>query len=331
MTEAVSPYPSDLKENCSRCARPVPPDSLECPQCGTLVHSDQMEQFAAQARALEAHGEPHVARERWLACLPLLPEQSLQAQWIRTHVRELEGGGPRKDNPHPSSSSLPRWAQKLGPLGPIALALIKFKSVLSFAAFFGFYWQAWGAKFGLGIAVLILVHEMGHFIDIRRRGLPADMPMFVPGFGAYVKWNAMGVRQEVRSAISLAGPFAGLLGAAVCALLWFQTGYGLWSALARTSAWFNVLNLIPLWILDGNSAIRALSKLERALLLVVNVAMGFALHEVVFGLVAVGMLVRLFTRDNPEESNNFMTAYFIAVITGLAVVLWLVPGKGTGL
>jgi len=327
----VSPYPADLNQNCSRCARPVLPGVLECPQCGTLVHSDQMEQFAAQARALEAHGELQVARERWLACLPLLPEQSLQAEWIRTHVRDLEAGGSRKKNHLPGSASMPRWAQKLGPLGPIALALLKFKSVLSFVAFFGFYWQVWGAKFGIGIAVLILIHEMGHFIDIRRRGLPAEMPMFVPGFGAYVKWNALGVRQEVRSAISMAGPFAGLLAAAVCAVLWFKTGYGLWGALARTGAWFNALNLVPLWILDGSSAIRALNKPERALLLVINTALGFALHEVVFGLVAVGVLVRLFTHDEPEESNNFITAYFIAVITGLAVVLWLVPGRGTGL
>jgi len=43
-----------------------------------------------------------------------------------------------------------------------------------------FYWALYGMKFGIGFAVLILVHEMGHFIDIKRRGLPADMPVFLP-------------------------------------------------------------------------------------------------------------------------------------------------------
>jgi Zn-dependent protease len=289
-----------------------------------------MEQLAAHARSLEAHGDFQAAREKWLACLPLLPAQSVQAEWIRKHVAELDTGRSPQIS-HPASSTTPQWARKLGPLGPILLALLKFKSLFSFVAFFGFYWTLWGAKFGIGFAVLILIHEMGHFIDIKRRGLPADMPMFLPGFGAYVKWNALGVPLETRSAVSLAGPCAGALAAGVCYLLWHQTGYGLWAALARTGAWFNALNLIPLWIFDGSSAANALSKLERAVVLLVSAALGYALGEWVFGLVAAGMGVRLFTRDAPEEQSNATAAYFVAVLTGLALVLWLVPGQGNGL
>ncbi|HEX3155028.1 MAG TPA: site-2 protease family protein [Candidatus Angelobacter sp.] len=319
----------EVAQKCPRCAREIPAGALECPQCRTLLHGDQMEQLAAHARSLEAHGDLQEAREKWLACLPLLPAQSLQAEWIRNHVRELEAGfsQPR----HQTSSSAPQWAKKLGPLGPILLAILKFKSLFSFVAFFGFYWTLWGAKFGIGFAVLILIHEMGHFIDVKRRGLPADMPMFLPGFGAYVKWNALGVSLETRSAVSLAGPFAGALAAGLCALLWHQTGYGLWAALARTGAWFNALNLIPLWIFDGSSATNALSKLERAVMLVVSAALGYALGEWVFGLVAIGMGVRLFTRDAPEEQSNAIAAYFAAVLAGLAMVLWLMPGQGSGL
>ncbi|MGZ4876190.1 MAG: site-2 protease family protein [Candidatus Angelobacter sp.] len=326
----MSPFTSEVAQKCPRCAREIPVGALDCPQCRTLVHGDQMEQLAAHARSLEAHGDFQGARERWLACLPLLPAQSVQAEWIRNHVSELNAG-PLPQSGHTSSSTTPQWAKKLGPLGPILLALLKFKSLLSFVAFFGFYWSVWGAKFGVGFAVLILIHEMGHFIDIKRRGLPADMPMFLPGFGAYVKWNAMGVSQEIRSAISLAGPFAGALAGGVCALLWLQTGYGLWAALARTGAWFNALNLIPLWIFDGSSAANALSKLERAVVLAVAVALGYALGEWIFALVAVGMGVRLFTRDAPPEHSNATAAYFVVVLTALAVVLWLVPGHGNGL
>ena len=325
----MSPFTSEVAQKCPRCAREIPAGALECPQCRTLVHGDQMEQLAAHARALEAHGDFQEAREKWLACLPLLPAHSLQAEWIHKHVAELG----RSPSPQisPASNTAPQWARKLGPLGPIILALLKFKSLLSFVAFFGFYWTIWGAKFGIGFAVLILIHEMGHFIDIKRRGLPADMPMFLPGFGAYVKWNALGVSLETRAAVSLAGPFAGALSAGLCYLLWHQTGYGLWAALARTGAWFNALNLIPLWIFDGSSATNALSKLERAVVLLVSAALGYALGEWVFGLVAAGMGVRLFTRDAPEEQSNATAAYFVAVLTGLALVLWLVPGQGNGL
>ena len=84
------------------------------------------------------------------ACLPLLPVQSVQADWIRNHVRELESGASSQTDRH-SFKSTPQWAKKLGPLGPILLALLKFKSLLSFVAFFGFYWTLWGAKFGVGL------------------------------------------------------------------------------------------------------------------------------------------------------------------------------------
>jgi hypothetical protein len=43
------------------------------------------------------------------------------------------------------------------------------------------------------------------------------------------------------------------------------------------------------------------------------------------------MAVRLFTRDAPEDHSNTTAAYFVAVLTGLALVLWLVPGQGNGL
>jgi len=290
-----------------------------------------MEQLAAHARSLEGHGDFQGARERWLACLPLLPAQSAQAEWIRSHVRDLERGAPPPQPVRPGASSVPEWAQRLGPLGPILLALIEFKSLFSFLTFFGFYWARWGARFGVGFAVLILIHEMGHFIDIKRRGLPAEMPMFLPGLGAYVKWNAMGVSLETRAAISLAGPLAGWFASGVCALLWHQTGDGLWAALARSGAWLNAINLVPLWILDGNDAAKALSKLERAVVMVVSGALAYALSEWVFAFVALGMGIRLFTRDAPPEPNNSIAAYFVAVVTALAMILWFVPGRGIGL
>jgi Zn-dependent protease len=329
-------------QNCPRCAREIPPGALECPQCRTLVHGDQMEQLAAHARSLEAHGEFQEARERWLACLPLLPPQSVQAAWIRDHVRELEAGSVAPQSKPPAAGTTPKWAKWLGPLAPIAIFLAKFKAfflaifklkfLFSFAAFIGLYWAMWGPKFGIGFAVLILIHEMGHFIDIKRRGLPAEMPVFLPGLGAYVRWKAMGVTLETRAAVSLAGPFAGFLASVVCGLLWYTTGDGVWSALARSGAWLNILNLAPIWLLDGGSAANALSKVQRGAVLVVSAALGYAQHDVVFWIVAAGAAWRLFTHDEPEEPSSFITAYFIAVLVGLAMVLWQVPHvNGPGL
>jgi Zn-dependent protease len=145
----------------------------------------------------------------------------------------------------------------------LLVGLFKLKFLLSLGPFVALYWTLYGAKFGVGFAILILVHEMGHFIDIKRRGLPADMPVFLPGLGAYVRWDAIGVSIRTRSFVSLAGPLAGCVGAAACALIWIGTGDKFWIGLASLSALLNVLNLIPVWVLDGGQAIAALNKNER--------------------------------------------------------------------
>ena len=62
---------------------------------------------------------------------------------------------------------------------------------------------------------------------------------------------------------ALAGPLAGWLAAAVCVGLYLQTHYLLWAALARAGAGLNVLNLIPIWVLDGAQAANALGRTAR--------------------------------------------------------------------
>jgi Zn-dependent protease len=232
-----------------------------------------------------------------------------------------------------------KWVEKLGPLAPLALVLAKGKALLtlfnlkfflSLVASIGLYWGLFGAKFGIGFALLMLFHEMGHFIDVKRRGLPADMPVFLPGLGAYVRWRSMGVPLETRAEVSLAGPLAGWLASTFCVLIWWKTGSNVWAALARASAWLNVLNLVPVWALDGGQAVLALSKLERYALSCASVLLWLLVGENVFFLVAAGAFWRLFTKDLPSRPSRAVTAYFIAVLGCLALILRIVPGKGFG-
>lgn len=327
-----------LIRNCQRCSRELAPGALVCDQCHALVHSEQLDRLAAEAKALEAKGDPRQARERWLMGLPLLPPASRQADWIQQHARALDAAAERIQPAPPSEN---KWAQRLGPVGPVAIllakgkflltAIFKLKFLLSFLAFFGFYWAMFGAKFGIGFAVLILIHEMGHYIDVKRRGLPADMPVFLPGLGAYVRWQALGVSLETRAAISLAGPFAGFLAAVLCAVLWWQTGNPLWAALARAGAVLNILNLTPVWVLDGGQAALALNKMERIILLTSCLALWLLLGQGVFFLVAAGAAYQVFfAGDLPSHPSRATTVYFVAVLIALGVILRLMPGQGFG-
>ncbi|HEX7284868.1 MAG TPA: site-2 protease family protein [Candidatus Angelobacter sp.] len=392
----MSTYPPQVSQTCRRCSRPLTPGALACESCHALVHADEMEQLAAQAREMEARQDFAGARERWLSVLPLLPPESQQAQWIQGHTRELEfavqqgtsglpthqaktapGADPAAGN-HPSvlpdRSDMKRtWAKRLAPIAPLAailakgktflFAIFKLKFLFSFAAFLSFYWAVWGMRFGVGFALLILIHEMGHFIEIKRHGLKADLPVFLPGVMAYVRWEGMGVSLETRSLIALAGPCAGFLAAVVCGLLWWQTGQPFWAALARTSAWLNVLNLIPVVFLDGGHAAQALSKLEKAMLMGVSAGLFYATTEGVFIFVALGaawQLVRSFfvahpaqaavtrldlsqsgqavqTRasyapaENLQTSSPLIAAYFIALLVALGLVMYLLPGHSAGI
>jgi Zn-dependent protease len=312
----------------------VPLGALDCAQCHALIHSEELLRISTKANALEEQGQLAQAREEWKRALTLLPHNANQAEWIRGKIYKLE----LTEKHAPAEAPKHAWAKKLGPLAPIAIllaksktllfALFKLKFLFSFLPFLALYWALWGYKFGLGFAVLILVHEMGHYIDIRRRGLPADMPVFLPGLGAYVRWEAMGVTRQTRAGVSLAGPLAGLVGAAVCAVLWYRTGDGLWAALARVSAVLNILNLTPVWILDGAKVADALSKAERFVLLAVTLALWGYFGQGIFFLVAAGITYRLFTKDLPPMPSPGIAAYYVALLVALGAILHLMPGQG---
>ncbi|MDQ1389053.1 MAG: hypothetical protein QOF56_2507 [Acidobacteriaceae bacterium] len=332
----MSTITPELIRSCKRCSRELAAGALVCDQCQALVHSERLDQLATEAKQLEAAGNLRQAREHWLMGLPLLPPNSRQADWIQQHARSLEAAANQLQPPPPSDN---QWAKKLGPVGPIAVllakskvlltAIFKLKFLLSFVAFIGIYWARFGMTFGIGFAALILIHEMGHFIDIKRRGLPAEMPVFLPGLGAYVRWQALGVPLETRAAISLAGPLAGFFASLACAVLWSQTGNPLWAGLARAGAVLNLLNLIPVWVLDGGQAALALSKTERIVLLTACLALWLVLGENMFFLVALGFGYQVFFAGHlPARPSRATTVYFLAVLIALGVMIRMMPGQG---
>jgi Zn-dependent protease/ribosomal protein S27AE len=319
----------ELNQECPRCKSVLAPAALACGVCHALVHSTLLEQLSASARLHEQSREYAEARSDWLKALALLPADSSQAEWIDGNLKRLEtlAGAVSATDRH-------AWAKRFGPFAPLIillanskflLALFKLKFLLSLGAFVAFYWALYGVRFGVGFAILISVHEMGHFIEIKRRGLPAEMPVFLPGLGAYVRWTALGVSTQTRAYVSLAGPAAGCLGAAVCALLWTKTGDAFWIGLASLSAMLNVLNLIPIWVLDGSQAIIALNKTERIVLSGAAVLLAAYFSQPLFLLVAAGAAYRLFTKDIPQAPSHGAIAYYLIVLLVLGYLITLAP------
>jgi Zn-dependent protease len=318
-------------EKCGRCGAALAPGSLVCGECQALAHGARLEQLAASARRHEESHQLVAARADWQAALELLPAHSSQAGWVRGKLTELA-----REEAKAAKADPPAWMRKLGPLAPVAvlllkakvfLSLLKLPFLLSFASFAALYWGLYGASFGVGFAVLVLVHELGHFIELRRRGLSAAFPMFIPGFGAYVRWAAVGVTPEIRALVSLAGPLAGAAGAAVCALLWLQTRERLWIGLASFSALINLMNLIPVWRLDGGQAILAIDPAGRIAIALAALLLAAYFSQPLLLLVAGGAVYRAFGREPPAavSPGYGVTAYFIILLAALSYLSKLAP------
>jgi Zn-dependent protease len=121
------------------------------------------------------------------------------------------------------------------------------------------YSLIWGWKFALGFVVLLFVHEMGHVIQLRREGVPASAPVFIPFLGAAVWAKSLGDNALAEARVGLAGPILGTLGTAVCIPLAIVSGDDFWKALAFTGFFLNLFNLLPVVPLDGGRAMAAMA------------------------------------------------------------------------
>jgi Zn-dependent protease len=117
----------------------------------------------------------------------------------------------------------------------------------------------WGWTFAAGFVVLIFIHEMGHVIQLRREGIKASAPMFVPFMGAVITSKSLGENALAEARVGLAGPILGSLGAAAVAVVGELTGSEMLIALAYVGFLINLFNLLPVVPLDGGRAMAAMA------------------------------------------------------------------------
>jgi Zn-dependent protease len=125
-------------------------------------------------------------------------------------------------------------------------------SVAAYSIFFGWWFAA-------GFVALLFVHEMGHVIALRREGIKATAPVFLPFMGAVVGMRQMPDDALAEARVGLAGPVLGSIGAAAVAVVGELTGSELLIALAYFGFFINLFNLLPVVPLDGGRAAAAMS------------------------------------------------------------------------
>jgi len=197
---------------------------------------------------------------------------------MESSPQTLRPSPPPQDGPiHPGSGRARfDWRRIFAPISGVLLLLAKlgaklkvlllllpkvklFSTAGTMLVSVGAYSLIWGWRFAAGFVLLLLVHEMGHVIQLRREGVKASAPMFIPFMGAVIWARSFGGNALAEARVGLAGPILGSLGAAAVAVASYPLHSNLLRALAFTGLFLNLFNLLPVVPLDGGRAMAALS------------------------------------------------------------------------
>jgi Zn-dependent protease len=142
----------------------------------------------------------------------------------------------------------------------VALPKLKiFSTSASMLVSIAAYQLIFGWKFAVGFVLLLLLHELGHVMQLRREGVEASAPMFIPFLGAVISAKSLGGNAAAEARVGLAGPILGSIATLVPLGIWLATGSDFWRALAYIGFFLNLFNLLPVLPLDGGRAMAALS------------------------------------------------------------------------
>jgi Zn-dependent protease len=252
----------------------------------------------------------------------------------------------------PRSATRPQaessWKQRLLRLGPIGafilfllgklkliVPLLKFANLgtlLSMLVMVWVYAVYWGLPFAVGFVLLIFVHEAGHAIVMRRLGLAAGAPVFIPFVGAVIAMKSLPRDAYVEALVGIGGPVLGSVGALVCFIVAFSTGSLLWYSLASTGFLINLFNLIPVSPLDGGRIVGVISRWLWAAGYAVGIFV-FAMTKspillliLVLGLFSLPRVIRG-PREGyfnvPSGKRLAMGAAYFGLVAALSAAMWV--------
>jgi Zn-dependent protease len=205
-------------------------------------------------------------------------------------------------------------------LGTLTTALI------SFAA----YALVFGPWFGAGLVLMILVHEMGHVLEIRRQGMKATAPLFIPFMGAAIFQRSMPQDALKQAQVAIAGPLLGTVGATTAFVLYAATGWPQWLLFAYLGFWLNLFNMLPVGFLDGGWIMGAVSKWFQVVGVALLAAAVYFFHLylspvlIILALLMIPTIIARFRNDKLPYYQSVTPAAKLSVgVSWLTLVLYL--------
>jgi Zn-dependent protease len=222
---------------------------------------------------------------------------------------------------------------------PSLAFLLKFgiAGVSAFISIFA-YSILFGWPFAIGLVAQLFIHEMGHALVMKLKGIPVKGMVFIPLFGAAVIMRQMPRNARDEAEVGIAGPIAGAIAASVCLLLALQpNSLPIWAALAYFGFFINLFNLVPIVPFDGGRVLAAIDR--RVWILGFLGLLAFEIWQWVHGQFSPWLLLfivmaatQLFTRGRASTTPEGKSYYDVPVAArislgvlyfGLAAVLVL--------
>ena len=211
-----------------------------------------------------------------------------------------------------------------GKLLPL-LYIFKSISLLSFLASLGIYAAVYGPAFGVGLTVMILLHELGHVVEIRRQGMRATAPVFIPFVGAAIFQRSHPTTAVRQAQIGIAGPIAGTVAASAALAIYAATHIQFFALWALVGFGLNLFNMIPFGMLDGGWVLTPVTKYAHILGLAI-IGIGALYLHVFLGPILI--IVVLFSLGSiVDRFRNARSSYYTSVPVSARLALlasWVV-------
>jgi Zn-dependent protease len=244
---------------------------------------------------------------------------------------------PYHQSPPPRSSNR-NTAGWLTGLGAALVGFFKYGGLLIFKipalgtlltvliSFAGYAWLR-GPWFAGALIVMIFVHEMGHVVEIRRQGMQATAPIFIPFLGAAIFQRSHPTTALKQAQIGIAGPIAGTIGATAAYFFYLSTRWDVFLLAAFLGFFLNLFNMIPVWQLDGSWVLAPVSKWVYVGGYAIAVLAVLWLHSIFLGIILVLGLSSLIQRFRAAQSPYYTsvpaTARWALGGAWLALVVYL--------
>jgi len=118
----------------------------------------------------------------------------------------------------------------------------------------------YSAALVVGFVLITLIHETGHAVVIRAKGLRAGWMVFIPFIGGAVTTKGQPRSSYDDAQIGLAGPIAGTAASLVALQIFKWTNNPTYLLVALCGFVLNLINLVPIGMLDGGRISAAVTK-----------------------------------------------------------------------